>query len=208
MSHSERCRKFSIKSWVLSPRNDALCLIISLCSSSLKEDLSALCYELCINNFFIQLFFKRLVSFKLWVVHQSKTAPSVFKLCYSKWPQALYHYSHINSWHNPTIQEVTMYRYLMHYVKTICHQIQHLLCQKTFYMACEFCTEINLYHNSRGPEQQAVTYKIAAFWGCTSGGVYVPCIYTHAGWELPRQLRSLLLCLCSIFRVLFNFLVC
>ena len=22
-------------------------------------------------------------------------------------------------------------------------------------------------------------------WGCTSGGVYVPCIYTHASWELP-----------------------
>ena len=25
--------------------------------------------------------------------------------------------------------------------------------------------------------------------GCTSGGVYVPCIYTHAGWELPQETR-------------------
>ena len=22
-------------------------------------------------------------------------------------------------------------------------------------------------------------------WGCTSAGVYVPCIYTHVRWELP-----------------------
>ena len=40
--------------------------ITSLCSSSLKEDLSALSYELGINNFFMQLFFeRRFVSFKL-----------------------------------------------------------------------------------------------------------------------------------------------
>ena len=23
------------------------------------------------------------------------------------------------------------------------------------------------------------------FWGCTCGGVYVPCIYSYAGWEVP-----------------------
>ena len=40
------------------------------CSSSLK-DLSALSYELGINNFFMQLFFeRRFVSFKLRVGHQ------------------------------------------------------------------------------------------------------------------------------------------
>ena len=35
------------------------------------------------------------------------------------------------------------------------------------------------------------------FQGCTSGGgVYVPCIYSHASESYCRQLRSLLLCLC------------
>ena len=44
------------------------------------------------------------------------------------------------------------------------------------------------------------------FWRCTSRGVYVPCIYTHARWELPcRRRRSLLLCL---FRAPVNSLVC
>ena len=37
---------------------------------------------------------------------------------------------------------------------------------------------------------------------CTSGGVYVPCIYTHARSELP------LLCLCDVFLALINSLVC
>ena len=32
--------------------------------------------------------------------------------------------------------------------------------------------------------------------GCTSGGVYVPCLYLRASWEL-RQLGSLLWCLCD-----------
>ena len=33
---------------------------------------------------------------------------------------------------------------------------------------------------------------------CTSGWVYAPCInYSHARWELPR---SMLLCLCDVFR--------
>ena len=58
--------------------------------------------------------------------------------------------------------------------------------------------------------------------GCTSGGVYVPCIY----WDVPlvefmylaftrmsgesyrRRLRSLLLCLRDVFRALINSLVC
>ena len=90
-----------------------------------------------------------------------------------------------------------------------------------------------------------------SYCGCTSGGVYVPCIYTHARWELLwmylwwslctlylhaclvrvtvdvplvefmylvftrmpgesycRRLRSLLLCLCDVFRMLINSLIC
>ena len=43
--------------------------------------------------------------------------------------------------------------------------------------------------------------------GCTSGGVYVPCIYTHARWELRRWPRSLLLYVCDVFRALINSLV-
>ena len=59
---------------------------------------------------------------------------------------------------------------------------------------------------------------------CTSGGVYVPWsaavplvefmylnippavfkLYSHAWWELPRWLRSLLLCSCDVFPVLIN----
>ena len=27
--------------------------------------------------------------------------------------------------------------------------------------------------------------RLEKSWGCTSGGVYVPCIYTHARWEIP-----------------------
>ena len=31
---------------------------------------------------------------------------------------------------------------------------------------------------------------LSVWWkGCTSGGVYVPCIYTHAGWELLQATR-------------------
>ena len=31
-----------------------------------------------------------------------------------------------------------------------------------------------------------ICYWGASFlWGCSSGGVYIPCIYTHARWELP-----------------------
>ena len=66
---------------------------------------------------------------------------------------------------------------------------------------------------------------------CTSDGVYVPCIYTHARWELlwmyfwwslctlylhacqvrvtvGDSVRSLLLCLCDVFRMLINSLIC
>ena len=48
--------------------------------------------------------------------------------------------------------------------------------------------------------------------GCTSGGVYAPCIYeAHARWELVTvdDSRSLLLqYLCYVFRELINSLVC
>ena len=43
--------------------------------------------------------------------------------------------------------------------------------------------------------------------GCTSGGVYGPCFYTHARWEYRRRLGSLLLS-CYVFRALINSLVC
>ena len=36
------------------------------------------------------------------------------------------------------------------------------------------------------------------FWGCTFGGVCVPCIYSHAGWSYCRRFRSLLLCPLSV----------
>ena len=39
---------------------------------------------------------------------------------------------------------------------------------------------------------------------CTSGGVSIPCIYTHARREFSRRLRSLLLYLCYVFRALIN----
>ena len=32
------------------------------------------------------------------------------------------------------------------------------------------------------------------FWGCTFGGVYIPCIYSHARCSYRWQFRSLLLC--------------
>ena len=64
-------------------------------------------------------------------------------------------------------------------------------------------------------------------WGCTSGGVYVPCIYTRAKWNeaVPlvefmypvfthvlgesyrRRRKSLLLYLCYVYRALINSLV-
>ena len=43
---------------------------------------------------------------------------------------------------------------------------------------------------------------------CTSGGVYVPYIYTHGGENCRRRLGSLLLRLCDVFRALINSLVC
>ena len=52
-------------------------------------------------------------------------------------------------------------------------------------------------------------------WGCTSGGVYVPCICMHARWELLslsytglRWLRSLLLYLRYVFQAPINSFVC
>ena len=42
---------------------------------------------------------------------------------------------------------------------------------------------------------------------CISGGVYVPCIYTHAGESYCRRLRPLLY-LRYVFRALINTLVC
>ena len=45
---------------------------------------------------------------------------------------------------------------------------------------------------------------------CASGGVYVPCIYSHGRWDetYHRRLRFLVLYLCDVFRVLINSLVC
>ena len=58
----------------------------------------------------------------------------------------------------------------------------------------------------------------AKFWenttsirGIVYGGVYVPCIYSHARWELLKWLRSLLLCLHEVFWVpilVINSIVC
>ena len=33
---------------------------------------------------------------------------------------------------------------------------------------------------------QKYMYLMCIWRGCTSGGVYVPCIYTYAGWEFPQ----------------------
>ena len=44
--------------------------------------------------------------------------------------------------------------------------------------------------------------------GCSSGGIYVPCIYTHARWALLQVTWSLLLYLHYLFWWLINSLVC
>ena len=41
----------------------------------------------------------------------------------------------------------------------------------------------------------------------TFGGVYVPCIYSHAKWSYGRQFRSLLLCPLSVERYQFPLFV-
>ena len=51
------------------------------------------------------------------------------------------------------------------------------------------------------------------FWGWTFGGVYIPCIYSHARWSYLRRFRSLLLCPLSFARYYFplfvvSFIVC
>ena len=52
-------------------------------------------------------------------------------------------------------------------------------------------------------------YIYIIIWGCTSGGVYVPCIITQMpGESYHRQLGSLLLCSCDVFWALINCLVC
>ena len=43
------------------------------------------------------------------------------------------------------------------------------------------------------------------FWGCTFGGVYIPCIYSHARWSYRRRFRWLLLCPLSVDRCYFFF---
>ena len=45
------------------------------------------------------------------------------------------------------------------------------------------------------------------FWGCTFGGVYIPCIYLHARWSYHRQFRYLLLCPLSVKRYYFHLFV-
>ena len=48
-------------------------------------------------------------------------------------------------------------------------------------------------------------YMYIIIWGCTSGGVYVPCIITQMpGESYHRQLGSLLLCSCDVFWALIN----
>ena len=44
-------------------------------------------------------------------------------------------------------------------------------------------------------------------WGCTVGGVYVPCIYSHARWCYRSRFRSLLLCPLSVEFYYFPFFV-
>ena len=44
-------------------------------------------------------------------------------------------------------------------------------------------------------------------WGCTPGGVYGPCIDTHARWVTVSD-SGLLLYMCYVFQVLINSLVC
>ena len=61
---------------------------------------------------------------------------------------------------------------------------------------------------SRSPEK-SVLFQMAKCWGCTSGGVCVPCIYSHAPDEsYRRRLQSLLSCLCDLFQALINSLGC
>ena len=45
------------------------------------------------------------------------------------------------------------------------------------------------------------------FWGCTFGGVYIPCIYSHTRWSYRRLFRSLLLCPLSVERYYFPLFV-
>ena len=42
---------------------------------------------------------------------------------------------------------------------------------------------------------------------CTFGGVYIPCIYSHARWSYRRRFRSLLLCPLSVERYCIPLLV-
>ena len=45
------------------------------------------------------------------------------------------------------------------------------------------------------------------FLGCTFGGVYIPCIYSHARWSYRRRFTSLLLCPLSVERYYFPLFV-
>ena len=47
-----------------------------------------------------------------------------------------------------------------------------------------------------------------SFWGCTPGGVDVPCIYSPASESYRKRLRSSLLYVCDSFRALINSFVC
>ena len=76
---------------------------------------------------------------------------------------------------------------------------------------CNSQTPRNMYYSMETKPQTSFlllktsdsTTKIMFFRGCTSGGVYVPCMYTHGRW-----LRSLLLYFCYVFRALINSPVC
>ena len=84
-------------------------------------------------------------------------------------------------------------------------------------------------NSTRGTPSRRCTYGGVygpCIWGCNSCGIYVPCIYAHARWQslqvefmylvftrMPgdshcRWLRSLLLCLCDIFRALRELSMC
>ena len=57
-----------------------------------------------------------------------------------------------------------------------------------FIVLAFFNTSLIQTYIHRAPEDMQHWYSLTNFicpWGCTFGGVYVPCICTHARWELP-----------------------
>ena len=92
----------------------------------------------------------------------------------------------------------------------------------TFYMLSQFRDQRTIYPILNNnwfclytpvspcvPETEGIyaTGETSFFWGCTSGGVYVPCIYSPAMWEFMVGDVGLC-CLCDDFWALINSLVC